>query len=333
MNTINNIFNFPRIFIKILYSLGRQKVFIKCHIDPILDSYSSSGLSHSDITKIRKYYGNAVPSILGEGFCILRGSPLSQRERFAMTYLGSLTGLYDDFFDKLDTQENHIFELTINPFDTTLQNIHESLFAKLYRLALLHCPSSELLKQKFIEVYKAQIQSKLQYKSSLASSHIEEITYLKGGTSLLFYRSALNDKPDEFEEAFLYGLGSLMQLENDVFDVYKDYQNNISTLVTKTKKVNELRETYTELHREVIKLVSKTKFPRKNKILFARFINLIICRGYVCLDCLEKNEKLTNNVFSIELYSRKMLICDMEKFRNSIKTFKYYAKSNVSILK
>lgn len=327
MSKTNNIVSFPKVLFKILYSIINQRAFIRSNLNPVLENYITSNISNADITKIKKYYGLAVPAILGEGFCILRGKPLTQRERLTMTYLGSLTGLYDDFFDELHTQENHILELTKNPHESLVENDHESLFIKFYNLALKYSPSSELLKEKFIPVYEAQIQSKLQRNSNLSISQLSEVTLLKGGVSLLFYRSALNEVPDKTEEALLYKLGGLMQLENDIFDIYKDYQDNISTLATTIKKVEDLRETYTQLHEKVIQLIREMRFPIKNKIFFTQYLNLIICRGYVCLDMLEQNEELTNNVFSIKDYSRKHLICDMEKPKNIIKSFNYYVAS------
>jgi len=59
-----------------------------------------------------------------------------------------------------------------------------------------------------------------------------------------------------------------------------------------------------------------------------RIVSLVICRGFVCLDKLEKNEKLTDNLFSIENYKRKDLICDMSKPINFLKAINYYAKYN-----
>ena len=105
MNTIGNIVNFPKILFRISNALVRQKVFVKKHIDPILVNYLTSDLTASDISKIKKYYGLAVPAILGNGFSILRGTPLTQSENYALTYLGSLSGIYDDLFDKLNTKK------------------------------------------------------------------------------------------------------------------------------------------------------------------------------------------------------------------------------------
>jgi hypothetical protein len=116
---------------------------------------------------------------------------LTQNERIALTFLGAITGLYDDLFDKLDTSASHILELTTNPNEKNAHNIHELIFEKFYNIALAHCPDSKLIKQSFIEVYQAQLLSKRQKNNILSRGEIRSITFAKGGVSLLFYRNAL----------------------------------------------------------------------------------------------------------------------------------------------
>jgi hypothetical protein len=125
-----------------------------------------------------------------------------------------------------------------------------------------------------------------------------------------------------------YKLGGLFQFENDIFDVYKDNIEGIKTLVTTEKKINNLRETYISLYKEIFDLVQQTNYPKKNLKTFNRIVYLVFCRGLVCLDMLEKNEKTTNNVFDLANYERSELICDMEKPCNFFKTINYYSKYN-----
>jgi hypothetical protein len=336
MNRLYNLIGFPHIFLYTVKALWVQRNFIKKNLDPILKEFQEDNytdLTNSDIKKIRHYYGYAVPAILGEGFCILRGKRLSETERIALTCLGALTGIYDDFFDKLDTPESHILKLTTNPNEKIARNIHELLFVKFFNLALENCPATKLIRQKFIEVYKAQLLSKKQKTNKLTQEEMSSITFTKGGVSLLFYRSALVGQADDNEEKLLYLLGGLMQLENDIFDIYKDYQENLATLATTTKNISELRKVYVKLYNEIVPLVNQTHFARENKLFFLRFISLVIHRGSVCLDCLERNESLSNGAFVIQDYDRKQLICDMEKFKNLFRVFRYFINSKISALK
>jgi hypothetical protein len=82
------------------------------------------------------------------------------------------------------------------------------------------------------------------------------------------------------------------------------------------------------LMEETFALVYLTGFPAANKKKFLRFIALIISRGFVCLDLLEKRENTTNHVFTLPEYKRDELICDMEQPGNRMKLLCYYLKCN-----
>jgi hypothetical protein len=131
------------------------------------------------------------------------------------------------------------------------------------------------------------------------------------------------------EEKMIYNLGGLFQLENDIFDIYKDYVNNIRTLATIETKIDNLRKFYKLLMEETYYLVQLTNFHIKRKKKFLRFISLIILRGFVCLDNLEKKENSTNSIFSLRNYNRNDLICDMEKINSIIKLLIYYVNLNI----
>lgn len=287
-----------------------------------------SSLSEEDFKKITQYYGFAVPAILGEGFCLLRGKGMTPHERYAMTYLGALTGLFDDFFDVKKTSVTHIRELVDHPDENLAENSHELLFVRFFKKALGNISDFIRFTKSINNVFDAQILSGKQTGPAIERDEIQQITLLKGGFSLLFYRSALDEPAGLTEEKMLFSLGGISQLENDLFDVYKDYCNGIKTLATTENKISNLRKYYKVLMEETFALVHLTNFPLKQKKMFLRFIALIIGRGFVCLDLLEKREKATNHVFSLPEYKRHELICDMDKPGNRIKLLNYYVKCN-----
>lgn len=331
-NYFTNISKLPWLTHILFWALWRQKRFMQNSIVADLEKIKKTqddSLEDKDFKKITDYYAYAVPAILGEAFCMLRGAPMNLRERTALTYLGGLTSLFDDFFDEKNTSEIQIKRFINKPGEQFGVNSHEQLFIKFYLKALENTPDKNLLKTYFNEVYQAQVKSKRQTLADIEREEIKEITLLKGGVSLLFYRSVLDNRASEEEKLMIYNLGSLFQVENDIFDIYKDHRDGIKTLATIETNINNLREFYTLLLEQMIDLLHQTEFPLKNKYRFLRYILLIICRGFVCLDFLEMNESTTNNRFNIQDYSRKDLICDMEKTRSQIKLVQYYANSNV----
>ena len=328
----NNLIKFPGLAWRVYRNLKVQKNFIKQTLVPDIErskKENDNSLNESDFKKITNYYGFAVPAIMGEGFCLLRGKDLTENERSALTYLGALTGLFDDFFDKKELAEHYLKNLTDNPETAETSDANERLFVHFAQKALKSTFDSNALKQAAKMVYEAQILSKKQAEGALNQETIKDITLKKGGYSILFYRSVFQQQAGDTEREMLYNLGGIGQLENDIFDIYKDYLSGIKTLATTTTKIRELRETYITLMQRTFQLTHKTDFSSKNKKRFLRFVALIVARGFVCLDFLEKNEKKTNNTFSIKEYNRQDLVCDMGTTRNNLKLLAYYLKCNI----
>ena len=125
----------------------------------------------------------------------------------------------------------------------------------------------------------------------------------------------------------LYALGGLMQLSNDIFDVYKDHQSGVNTLVTTATKIKELRFYYTAIFQVASKAAYRSGYPKKNIRKFMGIINIgIFSRCYVCLDQLQKLEKRSGGIFDPGAYSRKDLICDMDTAGNKWRSLKYLIK-------
>ncbi len=331
-NYIFNLIHLPRLFVIFSIKYIYQKRFIKNTLSVDIaksNKTNDSSLDDQDFKKITDYYGYAVSVMFGETYCILRGKKMSLRERSSLTNLAGLTGLFDDFFDKKEMTESYIKNLLENPYNNRGKNSNEQLCNAFYLKALENSADIDLLKSYALKVTDAQILSKKQLNQNIDQEEIKAITYLKGGNSVLFYRCALNEEMSDQEKQLLYKLGAIWQLENDMLDIYKDGKDGIKTLATTENKMNNLRKTYTSLMEELVDLVYLTKYSDANKKMFLRIVALFVSIGFVCLDMLEKNEKLTNNSFVLAEYERKQLICDMEKPANIMQSIHYYAKCRI----
>ena len=170
------------------------------------------------------------------------------------------------------------------------------------------------------EVYKAQVESKKQ-KDAITKKELTDLTFFKGGSSVIFYRSAFAPAASAEELKLLYNLGGLMQLSNDIFDVYKDREAGIKTLLTETKSIKDIRAFFKTSLDEYYQHAFMIGFPEKNVRAFLNIISIgVFSRCFVCLQQLEENEKLTENEFSVHSYSRKQLICDMDKGMNMLRS-------------
>jgi len=334
MTYIRNLIVFPFIKARLSSNLRTQKksILTSLNVD-ILESKrtNDTSLDETDFRKMKDYYGLAVPVMIGESFTLLRGKKMTSKERLALTCLGGLTGLFDDFFDRKDMQVSYIKSLLENPQKMTGNNSNEKLILKLYLKALGNITGTERLTGYSLEIYRAQVLSKRQLHTELNKEEIQDITFQKGGFSVLFYRCAFNEVISEPEKELFYKLGGIWQIENDLLDVYKDHQAGIKTLATTERKIENIRTDYIEQVNLLVKLLLQTGYSASCKRKFLDHILLFISIGFVAMDVLEKNEKRTNYIFEPEKYNRKDLICDLEKPVNILKVIHYFAKYNPSL--
>lgn len=297
------------------------------HLLPLINSAreeNDGSLDEEDFSKIRNYYGLGVPAIVGEAFCTLRGRQMNNSERMASTFQGAMTGLYDDFFDKTGMDTKTIRSMMASPFSYQASTSLEKLFIRFLQMVHQHLPDREYFMHTFEQVFEAQAASSRQKNNSLSREDIRNITFCKGGNSLLFYRSVFENPPVSGEVKALYEAGALMQLGNDIFDVYDDSREGISTLPSSCNTIKEVREEYSRQFNNFIRATGKMNYPAGNKRRFLRKFVLGMTRCQVCMDQLESLEKKSGNTFTPAEYSRKELICDMEKRKNILRSLKHY---------
>ncbi len=330
-NSIQNALGILPALFSLRRYISRQRRFMRKEITPILDvarATNDGSLSERDFKKINRYYGLAVPAILGEAFCRLRGNPMEENERWASTSQGVITGLFDDFFDGKKLPQSQILAMLKNPETIEANDSNESLFLTFGIKVLQFVKNADWLRTQFMLVHKAQVESLKQENAILNSEDLWLITRNKGGHSVLFYRAAFNNPMRAGEEAALYQLGSLMQLENDIFDVYKDVKSNICTLMTSETNMADLRKRFMLEAEKMLDLCHHLDYPKNQIIDFLDIIMPVVNRGFVALDQYEKLQLSTGGIFEPSKYSRKQLICDMETPKHILKTIGYQIKNH-----
>lgn len=326
-NYLINIVRIVFLFFSASRNMKRQKSFVKKHLIPIVENAKQNNdgtLNNEDFRRINTY-AVTIPAMLGEAFCQLRGRQMSDNERLAITFLGSITGLFDDLFDSKNLSPDYIKNLLNKPEESNALNSNERLIIELYRLGLTYSDKSELIRKYALNVYEAQLQSQKQCGPKLHKETIKQITFNKGGVSIPLYRCAFDDAITDAEYDLLYSLGAIGQLENDIFDVYKDYSEHIQTMATTETNISNLKNQYHLLMNDIFQLIDNTHYLECRKRKFRYFVALIVGRGLVGLNQLHKLSRKTEGRFLPEKYSRKELICDMEQPPNLLRLIHYAA--------
>jgi hypothetical protein len=319
----------PFLLGSVLRQLRTQRAFLRQQFGPPLarareqaQREAAPSLTEADFRKLTHYYGLAVPAILGEAFCALRGRPMTPRERLASTCQGAMTGLGDDFFDKSALSGGELQALLHHqPGHTAGQQLAQYLL----RLAEAEVPDAAASRAQLGRVVAAQLASQQQVGPPLGHDQLVALTWAKGGESLLFYRTAYAHALPAPEREALYHLGGLMQLGNDIFDVYEDCQARVQTLATTANRVASLRALFLGQLAQARAQVWAMPYPAGRIQWFWAMLSLaVFSRCLVCLDQLAGCQAQSGGEFQPHLYPRQALICDMECWPNRWRSVYYH---------
>lgn len=328
MSKVFAFIQIPFILIRLIRWSNKQKKFLKDTIVPeVLPFFEEKdgSLEEKDLKKLRDYYGYGVPVIIGESHALLRSKKLSNKERRQITYQGILAGLFDDMFDDRDYNPEEIQEIIDLNVNYTPKNAFEKLLIFSYSNFKDSIKDQAYLQEIQSKTFEVQLASKLQFSSDIETSKLRKITYDKGGLSVLFCSLLFHDSFSEGIKMAWYNIGASIQLSNDIFDVYKDSQNGITTIPIADKSILKTWNTLTQLLLETKTLINDLPFDGKQKDKLVTLYVFVLSRSFVCLD---QYEKLCSKdvLFEPKKYNRKELICDMESPRNILSAIKYYLK-------
>ncbi|MCF8234354.1 MAG: hypothetical protein K9G67_05415 [Bacteroidales bacterium] len=327
---LKNTLNLPPLLFSVLTKLKRQRRFINANLEPELADYrqrNDGSLKADDFYKIRRYYGYAVPAMLGEAFCVLREYAMKIDEREASTSQGVITGIFDDFFDKQQLDFEEINKITNDPGSFQADSLVQEIFIKHWQNVLKKAGNKALLKETRDNILGSQQDSIEQENDSIGFDRIKKVTFDKGGYSILFYRSAFGHPLAAGEYEAVYHLGALFQLGNDIFDVYFDQQQNIKTLLTATGSIDKVISIFNELRDKVVLLSYAMEYPSKRIRSYLRHLFPVVSRCEVCLAQLKRMEDHYGR-FDPAIMSRQELVCDMEKPTNFWRSVKCYLKTD-----
>lgn len=318
---LRNIIRLSALAPTVFRRVKRQQKFVENILETLPDTYKHIP-DNEDIRKI-KLYGISIPALLGEAFCSFCNMPYSEKERSAITYFAMLTGPFDDLFDRhemTDTQISQLLEMH------QTDNAQGKLLQYFFRKGMETAAQTEIAKQTAMRVFAAQSAARAQ-KSILTKREIlKQLSYEKGGASMLFYRCVLPENMHNPDDELVHQLGATGQLANDIFDIYKDLQEGIFTFANQCISIQQLRNEYQQQLQHIATLIQQSKNNLESAKTFALQCAPVLTRALVALDHYEKACIHTNGSFEPAKLTRKQLICDMEKPANIFKMIHYAAK-------
>jgi hypothetical protein len=124
-------------------------------------------------------------------------------------------------------------------------------------------------------------------------------------------------------DATWYALGGVIQLTNDLYDIYKDMQEGIITLAVRAKQYEAIYALYHRHAAALNETIRQLPVSHTRKMDLSIILNVIAAFGYVALDNLKRLQENNSSLPAFETLPRKELIIDMEKNSNRFKLLKF----------
>lgn len=307
----------------ILRFFKAQKQYNKRFIDDFLQPFNSKygrTLSPSALHKIKKYYCMGVP-ITCASYARIYGRKLSDAERELATLTGIITPLIDDFTDEKTLSNEALDKLTSEPAAFTAHSLEEEIVKTILCKLLQKVKSPEGFLNALGKTIQAQHWSAKQMDAATTRDELLAISLEKGAWSHIFFHYLNDEIPSDNTIESMHLMGGMLQMSNDIFDVYKDYQEGIFTYANTCPNYAELEKYYTKECRQFCKLTRALPYKKESLEFFITFMASIMGRGLVALQMLRKlQQQIGGGVLPINQLERKQLICDMEKPANMFKT-------------
>ncbi|WP_127132849.1 class 1 isoprenoid biosynthesis enzyme [Pseudoflavitalea rhizosphaerae] len=274
--------------------------------------------SSKDILRITKYYQLAL-NLVCDNVYQLAGKELNTREHRNILLLSVFLPLFDDLFDDRLLNYPQIEALINDPEVYTPANTIDSIVQNLYVQLLREIPAPDRFTQYLKEVAYWELQSLKQFNREIPEEELTQITYNKSFYSILLFCSVLEFDPGAAMNALLYPVSGLMQLTNDVFDVWKDLQKSLYTIPNLYWNYEKLKTMFLNEINSINNQVAQMTYPESNRKNFLIRTHALNAMGWMSLQQLR--EVAVQKPFSEA--SRKELVCDMDSLPRQLRWVGY----------
>ena len=316
---------FKNVYKEIQLQKRFNKTFLLSYLDELERKYNGT-FAPEQRQKIVSYYGLFITSFLCSSYKRLYGQALTEAERKRATLFGILTPVGDDLFDidKLDIGSIEAITFEPEKYKATTFSAHVAKEIQTYLLR--HVPYVDAYLQASADVLHIQTETAKQTNKDISMQDLQRITYTKGAVSVVIYHQCLNEPASEQMLDALFYIGSLYQLGNDLFDLYKDVRDNIYTLVNTCTDFKIFKQEFLERITVQNQKINILPYSKARKQEFCMVMNTINARSLVAIDQFIRTQEKTGKSVDWWKMERKDMIVDMEKPANFLKWLYYISK-------
>jgi len=271
------------------------------------------------LNRIKKYYCIGVPVVCA-GFAKIYGRDLTPAERENATLGGIITPLIDDFTDKKQLSPEQLETLLSFSARAEPASLEEAIVNGILVRLYERVSSREGTVDAFKRTLQAQQGSARQTGKGLPPSDLLKITMDKGAWSLILYHYLITEVPTQQTIGMIYQMGGVLQIAQDIFDVYKDFHEGVATLANTCGDYREFEQFYMAECRKFCVMARALPNRKADLEFFIVFTANSMARGIVALHRLGRlQRRMGGGVLAFDRIERKQLICDMEKPLNFLR--------------
>jgi hypothetical protein len=311
------VVSFFRIFFLLTFSSLRQYLFFVRRIFQQEKSLKHQK-SRRELARLKIYA--TFPTVMFEpSHRFFFQQEMKKELRWACTYVSIITPLFDDYFERDEIEK---LKSIIQHKDEA--NAHkEVLIQRCYDALKWHVADAEQLSRDIDEVFEQQLKADEQKsKTTLPLEDIESITREKSAIGFYLIMHLTQQEIKDSMRKIIDQLAFLLQLGDDIFDLWFDLQDGSQTLATNCEDAHSLKIFYWLECEKLVQYVYAFNSDKKKANAFLEAYFFIIARVFVAL-----NQYIHidfNALRADAAHHRKQLVCDMEKLNNNWKWINCY---------
>jgi hypothetical protein len=255
-------------------------------------------------------------TIICDAFSLLYGRTTNRNEKIRMLHYFICSSLMDNFIDWNLLSDDSLNRISFQPEEYVPETLSEKMFLQSHLVLKNFVQDLDSYIEITRKMFTAQKDSLLQFDEHIAEKELKRITFEKGGYSLLLCSFYFDRVTSDVEKNCWYKLGAIIQLTNDLYDIYKDLQESSFTLATKMQDAYFFQKYFEALIKDFKEEISKVIRDKKNILQFSVAMAGIYGLGLVAIEQLQRKQKDKNALLNLKPLSRKDLIVDMEKPSN-----------------
>lgn len=299
------------------FQMKKQEKFCRQEIPRILETIVSPSIfsfSSKDIQRLTKYYQLAV-NLVSHNLYQLTGNRTEETEEKSMLLLSIFMPLFDDLFDNNLLDYHQIESLVAEPESYIPTHNVDLVVKQLYLQLLDLTPHKQYFTDNLKQGMYWEHRSLKQFDKKIDEEELMQITYNKSYYSILLFCSILKHYPDDTMQKALYPISGLMQLINDLFDVWKDSQNGLYTIPNLYPDYTKIEKLFLDEVNSINQQVSALPYPQQSKSNYLIRINALHAMGWMSLQQL----KAVTRQKALSDLGRKELVCDLDSLGQQIK--------------